>query len=102
MIQFVDEHLYDANLSVSLIAKEVHLSVNYLRSVFKESTGGSLSGYITGRKLDLICKLLKETDMPIQEISDKLGFTTSNYFFTFFKKQKGVTPTQYRNDSSEI
>lgn len=98
--QFVEDHLYDANLSVSTIAKEVHLSVNYLRSVFKENTGISLSAYITDRKLELICELLKETDMPIQDISDKLGFTTRNYFFTFFKKHKGVTPTQYRNDIS--
>lgn len=98
--QFVAEHLYDANLSVSTIAKEVHLSVNYLRSVFKENTGVSLSSYITDCKLELICQLLKETDMPIQDISDRLGFTTRNYFFTFFKKHKGVTPTQYRNDIS--
>lgn len=98
--QYVEEHLYDTDLSVSAIAKEVHLSVNYLRSIFKENTGLSLSSYITEQKLELICNLLKETDMPIQEISDKLGFTTRNYFFTFFKKHKGVTPTQYRNDIS--
>ena len=95
---YIEAHIYDMDLSVATIAKEVHLSVNYLRSIFKNYTGTSLSGYITERKLELICHLLVETDMSIQEISDRLGFATKNYFFTFFKKHKGVTPTQYRNE----
>ena len=34
--------------------------------------------------------------MTIQQVSDTLGFTTRNYFFTFFKKHTGMTPKQYR------
>lgn len=92
----VENNIYSPELSVAYIADRVHLSVNYLRNVFKESTGDSLSGYINQRKIDLICRLLTETDMTLSEINDKLGFSTSNYFYAFFKKHMGMTPGDYR------
>ena len=96
---FVSENIYNANLSVIMIAEQVGLSVNYLRNVYKENTGESLSTYITGCKLEIIYDLLAKTDTPIQEISDRLGFATKNYFFTFFKKHTGMTPNQYRTQN---
>lgn len=91
-----EDNLYNPELSVAFIADRVHLSVNYLRNVFKESTGDSLSAFINQRKIELICHLLTETDMTLSEINDKLGFSTSNYFYAFFKKHMGMTPGDYR------
>lgn len=93
----IADNIYNANLSVIMIAEQVGLSVNYLRNIYKENTGESLSNYITGCKLKIIYDLLTNTDTSIQEISDRLGFATKNYFFTFFKKHTGMTPNQYRN-----
>lgn len=98
VISFVENNIYNTNLTVEMIAEEVNLSVNYLRNVFKEHTNQSLSGFIIERKLDLICQLLIDSNMTIQDISEKLGFTTKNYFFTFFKKHKGITPNQFRKE----
>ena len=95
----VSENIYNANLSVIMIAEQVGLSVNYLRNIYKENTGESLSTYITGCKLEIIYELLAKTDTSIQEISDRLGFATKNYFFTFFKKHTGMTPNQYRSQN---
>lgn len=97
--KFVADNIYNPNLSVVMIAENVSLSVNYLRNIYKENTGESLSTYITNHKLEIIYELLSKTDMPIQDISDKLGFATKNYFFTFFKKHTGMTPSQYRNNN---
>lgn len=96
ILSLVEENIYNPSLSVVFLADKVHLSVNYLRNIFKENTGDSLSGYITQKKLELICDLLQNTDMPLSDISDKLGFSTKNYFFTFFKKHTGMTPNDYR------
>lgn len=92
----VDDNLCNPSLTAAWVADEVGLSVNYLRNVYKESTGESLSAHITNAKINLICEMLQTSDLSIQEISEKLGFTTHNYFFTFFKKHMGVTPKQYR------
>lgn len=96
IFRLVEENIYNPDLSVVFLADQVHLSVNYLRNIFKENTGDSLSAYITQKKLALICDLLLNTDMPLSEISDKLGFSTKNYFFTFVKKHTGMTPGDYR------
>ena len=101
IIRKVEENLLDPNLSVASLADEVELSVNYLRSIFKENTGESLSAYITRKKVELICHLLKDTDESIQGISDRMGFSTKNYFFTFFKKHMNMTPNEYRKGMSE-
>lgn len=92
----VENNLCNPNLTAAWVADEVDLSVNYLRNIYKESTGESLSAHITSAKIRLICDMLQTSDLSIQEISEKLGFTTHNYFFTFFKKHMGVTPKQYR------
>ena len=55
-----------------------------------------MSNYINNRKIDVICRLLLDTDMTLTEINDKLGFSTRNYFYTFFKKHIGMTPGDYR------
>lgn len=101
ILSLVEENIYNPGLSVVFLADKVHLSVNYLRNIFKENTGDSLSGYITRRKLALICDLLQNSDMPLSDISDKLGFSTKNYFFTFFKKHTGMTPSDYRKKQKE-
>lgn len=96
IIKLVENNIYNPNLSVMFLADSVHLSVNYLRNIFKENTGESLSVYITRQKLDLIRDLLLHSDMSLNDISEKLGFSTKNYFFTFFKKHTGMTPSDYR------
>lgn len=101
LMELIDNNLYNPNLSVAFLAGEVHLSVNYLRSIFKENTGDSLSNYITRKKIELICDLLANTDTSIQDISDRLGFSTKNYFFTFFKKHTKMTPSEYRKSRRE-
>lgn len=92
----VEENICSSELTVTFLADQVHLSVNYLRNIFKESTGGSLSNFINQKKIDMICRLLVETDMTLTEINDKLGFSTRNYFYAFFKKHIGMTPGDYR------
>ncbi len=101
ILELVDSNLSNPNLSVVFLAGEVHLSVNYLRSIFKENTGDSLSNYIIQKKLELICHLLADTDTSLQDISDQLGFSTKNYFFTFFKKHMGTTPNEYRKEKKK-
>jgi len=100
IINAVNENIFNPNLSVTFLANQIHLSVNYLRSIFKESTGESLANYITQKKLNLIYDLLVNSDLSLSDISDKLGFSNKNYFFTFFKKHTGMTPSEYRKNKS--
>lgn len=99
--RMIEERIYDASLSVTQLADELSFSVNYLRSLYKATTGETLSSYITARRIEAACKLLDETSDPIDQITERLGFSSRNYFFTFFKNHMGMTPTQYRNRNRE-
>ena len=92
----VEENIMSSGLTVNFLAQSVYLSISYLRSIFKEVTGGTLSNYIIRKRLDKICELLEKTDMPITEIADSMGFASKSYLYTFFKNYMGVTPNEYR------
>lgn len=66
---------------------------------FKKRTGKSLNGYVIEKKLCEAQRLLKDTDDTITEIADRLNFTSIHYFTAFFKKETGLSPTEYREKS---
>ncbi len=94
--RFIDDNLYDPELSTKTIASRMKLSVNYLRSMFKAATGESISTHITRLRIERCKELLSTTDMPVKEVYVAAGFSNYNYFFTLFKKQTGHTPQEYQ------
>ncbi|QCX33986.1 helix-turn-helix domain-containing protein [Caloramator sp. E03] len=84
-------------LSLEVIAEKMKLSSSYLRVLFKEIEGKSLSTFINEVRFENARKLLETTNLSVIEIAEKVGFTNSNYFYTAFKKFYGISPNQYRN-----
>lgn len=95
-IQYIEYNYCDPALSPELIADYVNISPNYLRSIYKEITNESLSGFINGYRLEKAKQLLETTSLPVREVSASIGFSNNTYFYTAFKKFYGVTPNQYR------
>ena len=95
--RMIDDNIFNPDFSVVQLADAFSFSVNYLRSLYKAGAGESLSAHIARKRVEAACSLLDNTDESIETITQKLGFSTRNYFFTFFKKHMGMTPDQYRN-----
>lgn len=93
---YVEENYKDITLSVNQVSDYVNMSAAYLGRVFKQVAGTTFTEYLTKYRLDAACKLLKETNMTVNEISDEVGFTNSSYFHIIFKKNMNCTPNQYR------
>ncbi|MBD2871032.1 helix-turn-helix domain-containing protein [Paenibacillus arenilitoris] len=94
---YVGKHYDNMNISTDTVAKHVELSPNYVRSIFKEITGISLSDYITQCRMSEAQRLLIETDDPVSRIAELVGYPeNSKHFFTVFKKHFGKTPENYR------
>ena len=66
-----------------------------LCSSFKKAYGDTVIGYINYLKIKEAKKLLREGEYNLTEISQKLGFSTVHYFSRMFKKQQGVSPSEY-------
>lgn len=88
----------DFNKGVSLeeISKELHISKNYLCSLFKKYTGVSFCKYINTLKTNMAKKLLAENKKSLEYISYECGFSSQAHFTLTFKKYTGLTPGDYR------
>ncbi len=92
---YVRQHVAD-NLTVTSLAEEFNMNATYLSRMFKQETGEGCNAYITRMKIEKAQYLLRNTDMKINEISETTGFSDSNYFCLVFKKNVGVSPSQYK------
>lgn len=81
---------------VSHYAELLNISSNYLSRIVSQISGGTAIDMIN-RSVTLQAKvLLKNSDITIENISEELNFPNSPYFCRFFKRETGMTPTEYR------
>lgn len=88
------EHLYD-RLTLADITGELGYGKTYLSAVFKRVYGRSIMESYTHFKLDEAKYLLREGTMSVSEISDRLGFSSPQYFSKRFSALMNMSPRQY-------
>ena len=93
------EHIEDTNFTVEAFATSVGLKRTQFYTKVKQVTGMSPIELLRKAHLDYAAKLLIETDMNIDEIRERCGFSNSTTFYNYFKQQFGKTPRQYRISS---
>ena len=87
---------YMEELTLPVLADTFHISKEYLSRLFKKETGTNLFSYIMEMKLNEARTLLSDTEMTLEDIAFKLGFSNGNYFSKVFKKNVGQSPRDYR------
>jgi Response regulator containing CheY-like receiver domain and AraC-type DNA-binding domain len=87
---------YHLSLTVEDIAKEVFLSPNYVRTIFKEKTGETILDYLTRIRMNHAAELLKDRSLKVREIAHRVSYENVSYFCSVFQKHKGSTPNEYR------
>lgn len=95
-ISFINENFRKSDLNINQIADEVHLSAGHLCSLFKKETGTTLKDYVTDLRIAAAKKLLRESSMKIYEISEAVGYQSSQYFSQVFFKKEGLQPVEYQ------
>lgn len=85
-----------ALLNVDELAQQSHFTRAALSKGFKRSMGVSLKAYLTHIYEQRAKELLQFSDATVEEISERLGHTSSTYFYRKFKKITGMTPTAFR------
>ena len=96
IMDYVKTHLSE-NLKISDIAKSFGYNEKYLSHRFAEITGMPLKQYILKTKIDTANFMLTDTNKSISEIAAELGFSDSHNFARTYKKQTGLSPSEYRN-----
>lgn len=92
--QYVSAHLYE-KITPTLLAGHFHISLSYLCRQFKADTGKTVSFFIQERKIEEARHLLLQNILTITAISQLLGFSSTSYFGSLFKKHTKMTPAEY-------
>lgn len=94
-IAFMEEHLLE-NPKLAEIAKVVHLAPNYFHRKFSALFHMTPLAYMLGRRLDLARQLLLSTDLTLEKVAHRSGFQNAFYLSRVFKREYGVSPSEYR------
>ncbi|MEK4508365.1 response regulator transcription factor [Paenibacillus sp. FSL K6-2524] len=97
-VAYIHDHL-DQSLSLSQVAKHVHMNPNYFSEVFKRETGQNYIEFVTQAKMRKAMSLLSETPAKISEVANQIGYEDIKHFNRLFKKFTGQTPSEYRGKS---
>ena len=87
---------YADSISIKEFCNKNKMSTAYLGYLFKKETGMFFNNYLTQFRICCAISLLKNTDNQINEISKQVGFSSTSYFISCFKKQTGLSPIKYR------
>ena len=97
VVAYINNHL-DETLDLKKIANEAALSDFHFHRIFKALKGEAIGGYITRLRLEATARLLRYTALTIEEIAFNIGYETTASLSKAFKKQYGISPTEYRTN----
>jgi len=98
ILHYLNDTLYD-EFRLSELAASINYSPVYLCSYFKNKTGITITQYLNKLKLSKASELLRGSEKTITEIASVLNYSSPNHFSNNFKKEKGISPKDYRKYS---
>ena len=94
VLKFINEHLYDPNLYVTMVTDHFNISKPTLQKLIKAITDQTFFAYVEKRRLDKAFKMLAEKSCSIHEIAQNCGFSNTNSFYKAFKRNYGYPPSE--------
>ena len=92
---YVIEHIGEG-ISGAEVAEVVDFSPSYFGRVFREKTGEKYIDFVNRVRIEAAQKYLANTGMKVNEIYEKVGYRSRNYFYNMFKNITGCSPQEYR------
>lgn len=100
-INYIDENL-SSELTIQVISKKINVSKSVLYKRFHEYFDLTLSEYINLKRVEKSVEYLEKTNLSIEDISQKVGFSSISYFGKIFKRIKGTSPLKYKKENGSI
>ena len=97
-IEYMEANYKDDQLSLANISEKVYLSSSHFEKVFKDIAGKSVMDYLNIIRMEKAKMLLRDSNLKIEAVGEKVGYQTSKGFIRAFKKYENITPGQYRQN----
>lgn len=99
--EYIDQNL-SGELTLSALAQKCFYNPSYFSRVFKEKFHMSPVEYVTRKRLDHAVALLCDSDLSVDEISERSGFSDRRTFYHAFSKYIGGSPSEYRREGRKV
>lgn len=94
--EYIEANFDNPDLSLALLGEQFQMNTSSLSTLFKEEFGEKFVVYLCRIRMERAKELLRNTDLPVNEITGKVGYQHPMSFIRTFKKTVGVTPGDYR------
>jgi two-component system response regulator YesN len=94
-LQYIRAH-YSEELTLEKVASIVYLNPVYFSQLFKQKTGKGFKEYVTHLRLERAMELLRDSELKVGDISERVGYPDVRHFSQIFRKKTGFTPSEYR------
>ncbi len=94
--KFIQQNYTDPNLGAASLSEEFRISTFYLSRIFKADMGMGVLDYIHRVRIDAARELLISTDLTLDDVAQKTGFSNRWGFMRVFKQLEGTTPGAFR------
>ncbi|MBO9604761.1 MAG: helix-turn-helix domain-containing protein [Paenibacillaceae bacterium] len=95
VMAFVQEEAAE-QITLEECAQRLNYHPDYVSRVFRSRTGKNFTDYVSDYRMSTARRLLRETDLQVQAVAARIGYTNSQNFIRHFRKMVGMTPGQYR------
>ncbi len=96
LMDCINRHISQQDFTIEMLCEEIGISRVHLHRRIKKRTNQSTSIFIRNVRLRLAEKLLRESDMSISQVAERIGFTSLPHFSKAFKEEYGVSPIEWR------
>ncbi|NHN29161.1 helix-turn-helix domain-containing protein [Paenibacillus agricola] len=102
IVSLLQESYAQAELCLDSVAECMNISKGYLSQFFKEQAGVNFSDYLEELRMAHAKELLASTQLPVYEIAQQVGYSSSNTFCRAFKRIHAVSTSEFRRVSSKM
>ncbi|CAH0118137.1 HTH-type transcriptional activator RhaR [Paenibacillus sp. CECT 9249] len=95
IVNYINHH-YAKRLTLDDISKNFYMSPSHVSRTFKDSTGFTFIEYVNNVRVKEACTLLKDSNLTVSEIAERVGFDNLTHFGRIFKGTTGSSPLKYR------
>lgn len=90
------EKNYNQDISLKSLAERFGFHPAYLGRIFKEDTHCSFNAYLHQKRIAKLKQLLEQTNLPVGQLLESVGYRNYEYFYTIFQKYEKMTFAEYR------
>lgn len=101
MMRYINKN-YCREISLESLGEEFQMNGVYLGQIFKKETGTTFLKYLTALRIEEAKRLLAQGDKNVSEVSEIVGYKTSQYFSQIFIKNVGMKPQEYKKWRKDI